>query len=434
MKRYITSAAVLLVFFLLNTGWGDAWVSLAPTPYWQYIGSALVLGRPSDTSLYAIFATTKTFDRYYANRNYWDPTPADFPGNVNFGPGAALTSDRSNIIYALAGGATPGNKREFWRYRISDNSWLRYPDIPADVNAGGALAYAHRDGFAWVYAIVGGGDSAFYKYGPVALPGQGDVRDIPRWRKMASLYPYTATSGACLGWCYRTSPAETDTIFCLPMAGAGNRFLRAYSPVSNTWAASLSLTTNAGPGAAMATWNRTNVDAYMHCLCGSYPYLDNEVRWRGPGGPWAPNITDTPQDQYPGAAIAHGQDQWVYAFFGSTSKLFYKHFYWERFDVGGEQAAGSAGSPASGLTVYPNPATRRAGIRFAQSEQGRCRVTVYDVAGTAVRTLLDRSLPGGSHSLSWDRLSDNGREMPAGVYVVRVSTDHVVEAAKLVVE
>ncbi|MEO0079473.1 MAG: hypothetical protein ABIK44_02190 [candidate division WOR-3 bacterium] len=102
MKRYMFGIAVLLAMCLLGTAWSDPWTSLAPTPTWQYLGSALVFGQPNE--LYAIFGTTKRLDRYYISGNYWDAGPADFPGDVNFGPGAALTSDGSNIIYVLVGG------------------------------------------------------------------------------------------------------------------------------------------------------------------------------------------------------------------------------------------------------------------------------------------------------------------------------------------
>ncbi|MEO0079472.1 MAG: T9SS type A sorting domain-containing protein [candidate division WOR-3 bacterium] len=158
------------------------------------------------------------------------------------------------------------------------------------------------------------------------------------------------------------------------------------------------------------------------------------MRWRCPAplNNWQ-SLTNTDYEQYPGAAIAHGRDNWVYAFFGSTNTAFAKHWRWERFD-GGEQAAGSTGSPALGLTVYPNPVANIASIRFAQPEAGWCRVVVYDVTGTAVRQLVDDFLPAGSHLLSWDRRSDSGDEVPAGIYVVRVRTGQAVEAAKLAVK
>lgn len=48
-------------------------------------------------------------------------------------------------------------------------------------------------------------------------------------------------------------------------------------------------------------------------------------------------------------------------------------------------------------------------------------LTIYDMEGHVVRRLLDAPLPAGTHTMSWDRRSNTGGLMPAGVYLVRAA-------------
>ncbi len=49
-------------------------------------------------------------------------------------------------------------------------------------------------------------------------------------------------------------------------------------------------------------------------------------------------------------------------------------------------------------------------------------VTVYDVAGRLVRTLLDEDRPAGAHAAVWNGLDAGGRAASAGVYFYRVES------------
>jgi flagellar hook assembly protein FlgD len=48
-------------------------------------------------------------------------------------------------------------------------------------------------------------------------------------------------------------------------------------------------------------------------------------------------------------------------------------------------------------------------------------VTVYNLQGVVVRSLALESVgAGGSQSLSWDGRTDTGRQLPSGVYFVKL--------------
>jgi subtilisin family serine protease len=70
---------------------------------------------------------------------------------------------------------------------------------------------------------------------------------------------------------------------------------------------------------------------------------------------------------------------------------------------------------------FPNPFNPRTTIRFALPEAGRTTVTIYDVAGRLVRTVMDDVLPAQVHDVAWTGDDDNGRQVAAGVYFYMVS-------------
>ncbi|HEX7877836.1 MAG TPA: FlgD immunoglobulin-like domain containing protein [Candidatus Eisenbacteria bacterium] len=73
---------------------------------------------------------------------------------------------------------------------------------------------------------------------------------------------------------------------------------------------------------------------------------------------------------------------------------------------------------------WPNPARLQAAISFELAEAGPVRATIFDVAGRRIRTLADAPrLDPGRHDISWDLRDDTGREVAAGIYLVRVKSE-----------
>jgi hypothetical protein len=77
---------------------------------------------------------------------------------------------------------------------------------------------------------------------------------------------------------------------------------------------------------------------------------------------------------------------------------------------------------ALSLRVLPSLVTDRAQIWFSLPEAGRARLTVHDITGRRVATLLDVDLKPGEYSLPWHRQDNQGRLVPAGIYVYRLET------------
>ena len=70
----------------------------------------------------------------------------------------------------------------------------------------------------------------------------------------------------------------------------------------------------------------------------------------------------------------------------------------------------------------PNPFQRSSVLRFALPAGGPVRLTIYDVSGRRVRTLVDGVMEAGLHQRVWDGRSDEGAQLHAGVYFSRLET------------
>ncbi len=69
------------------------------------------------------------------------------------------------------------------------------------------------------------------------------------------------------------------------------------------------------------------------------------------------------------------------------------------------------------LPNYPNPFNPATTIRFGLPEPGEVRLTVYNVLGQRVATLIDDGLPAGWHKTQW-----NAQNLSSGVYFYRLET------------
>jgi hypothetical protein len=74
---------------------------------------------------------------------------------------------------------------------------------------------------------------------------------------------------------------------------------------------------------------------------------------------------------------------------------------------------------------YPNPFNPETTIRFdipAASEKDiRVRLSVYNIAGQLVRTLLDQEREPGVHEIRWDSRDNSGNLAASGIYLYSIS-------------
>ena len=82
--------------------------------------------------------------------------------------------------------------------------------------------------------------------------------------------------------------------------------------------------------------------------------------------------------------------------------------------------------------AYPNPFNPSTAIAYSMAEAGRASLSVYDLAGHRVVTLLDGPAEAGAQQLRWDGRDDAGRRLASGVYLVRFEAGGVREEEKLI--
>jgi hypothetical protein len=73
---------------------------------------------------------------------------------------------------------------------------------------------------------------------------------------------------------------------------------------------------------------------------------------------------------------------------------------------------------------FPNPFNPSTAIQYRVPSPGsRVRLSVYDLSGRTVRTLVDAYRSGGEHLAIWRGLDDHGRQVGSGVYFYRLEVD-----------
>jgi hypothetical protein len=70
--------------------------------------------------------------------------------------------------------------------------------------------------------------------------------------------------------------------------------------------------------------------------------------------------------------------------------------------------------------VAPNPVREHALVRFSIPNAQNVTVQAIDATGRAVRRLWAERAEAGYHTVVWDLRTDDGRELPAGVYVLEL--------------
>ena len=70
----------------------------------------------------------------------------------------------------------------------------------------------------------------------------------------------------------------------------------------------------------------------------------------------------------------------------------------------------------------PNPFNPRTTISYVLSDAAPVRLTLHDVTGRLVRTLVESAQGAGEHSAVWDGRSDSGRPLAYGVYFIRLQS------------
>ena len=81
---------------------------------------------------------------------------------------------------------------------------------------------------------------------------------------------------------------------------------------------------------------------------------------------------------------------------------------------------------------YPNPFNPKTEISFTMSIQGHAILSIYNIKGQKVSTIIDSQMMPGEHTLSWSGKDSMGREVSSGMYFYKLTVGKISYQRKLI--
>ena len=81
---------------------------------------------------------------------------------------------------------------------------------------------------------------------------------------------------------------------------------------------------------------------------------------------------------------------------------------------------------------YPNPFNPQTKIRYDLPENSMVNITVYDMLGREVKTLVNQVQNAGFKSIIWDATNDYGKAISAGIYLYQIQAGDYIHTQKMV--
>lgn len=81
---------------------------------------------------------------------------------------------------------------------------------------------------------------------------------------------------------------------------------------------------------------------------------------------------------------------------------------------------------------YPNPFNPETKINFSLAKEQKITIEVYNAKGQRVKQLINTVLPEGTHSIVWDGIDDNDKQVTSGVYFYKMKAGKYQETKKMI--
>jgi hypothetical protein len=83
--------------------------------------------------------------------------------------------------------------------------------------------------------------------------------------------------------------------------------------------------------------------------------------------------------------------------------------------------------------AYPNPFNPNTSIAYELPKDGIVNLTIYDVTGRKVRTLVPSKIQrAGFHRVTWNATNDHGQSISAGMYIYKIQSEKYIQTKKMV--
>ena len=81
---------------------------------------------------------------------------------------------------------------------------------------------------------------------------------------------------------------------------------------------------------------------------------------------------------------------------------------------------------------YPNPFNPVTTLRYDLPENSLVNITIYDMLGREVKTLVNQTQDAGYRSIIWDATNDYGKPVSAGIYLYQIQAGKYISTKKMV--
>jgi len=82
------------------------------------------------------------------------------------------------------------------------------------------------------------------------------------------------------------------------------------------------------------------------------------------------------------------------------------------------------------FNAYPNPFNPNTIIEYSIPQNSEINLSIYNMKGQRIRTLVHGFTESGNHSVTWDGTDDNGKHVESGIYLYKLETDGMTQVVK----
>lgn len=97
-----------------------------------------------------------------------------------------------------------------------------------------------------------------------------------------------------------------------------------------------------------------------------------------------------------------------------------------------ERENGNDNSDISIMESNPNPFKTKTSIKYEVRDKCNVDISIYDITGQLVKSLLNKVKLEGIHYVIWDGKDTNNKNVPAGIYLIQLVTNSGTEEDKIV--
>jgi hypothetical protein len=81
---------------------------------------------------------------------------------------------------------------------------------------------------------------------------------------------------------------------------------------------------------------------------------------------------------------------------------------------------------------YPNPFNSATTISYDLSKSTHIELTIFNILGQKVKTLVNSRQPAGTYQIQWDGSDNSGRNVASGIYLYRLKAGEFVQIRKMI--